>query len=111
MSAFGRLSRDIAPGLCSPVVISAILSLAAVYIAYNGKARAEQAGQVPPKESMGVQQVALGGFLTTAFLWALCYYKFEGAAWFFLLVPMILGGLEINAILNAYTELVMASRQ
>lgn len=96
---------DLAPGMCSPVVISAILSVAAVWIAYNGKDAADKAGVVH-KDSMGVQQVALGGLMTTAFLWALCYYKYEGAAWFFLLAPMVIAGFEVAAILNMFRDVV-----
>ena len=99
-----------ARGVCNPVVISGILSIAAVWIAYNGKAKAESVGVLPPKDSMGVQQVALGGLATTAFLYALCYYGKNGAAWFFLLAPMVLGGLEVMAILNMFEEVAMEKK-
>jgi hypothetical protein len=87
-------------GMCSPVVVAMVLGLGAVLGALKAKDDADKHGFYPLSKSMGVMPVVVSSFVSVAFLWVLCYYGYSGAAWFFLLAPMVLVGVEINAIVD-----------
>ena len=84
-------------GLCAPVVISLILSVIAVIAAVRHQ-KSEVGSWMGAAESGSVWYLIGGSLLFAAFLWALCYYGYESASWFFLLAPMVVGLVELNAV-------------
>ena len=99
------ISGDYEQGMCSPVVIAGILGVAAVLAAIRGRDEAQAHGAAENPKSVGVLGVATGAATSVAFLWALCFYGYPGAAWFFLLAPMVLAGVEVLAVVNMLSEI------
>jgi len=87
-------------GMCSPVVVAMVLGALGVVAAMKTKDEADKRGMSHLSKSIGVAQVALSSLAFVAFLWILCYYGFLGAAWFFLLAPLGILGMEVNAVLD-----------
>lgn len=88
-------------GFCSPVLITVILMLVAVVSAYR-RGWSASMGEVEAAEGKdGKARLVGGSLLTIAFLWALCYFGFEGASWFFLVAPMVLAAVEVLAVSKA----------
>ena len=96
MSGFlagGSFEHTLGRGLCSPTVVGIILSLVAVFAAYKGgySASAYLAGAVEPSTA----KIAIALAVWCGLMWGLCYYGLSGAAWFFMLAPVIAASVEI----------------
>ena len=85
-------------GFCSPVLITVILMLVAIVTAYR-RGWSVTMGEIEAADGKdGKARLVGGSLLTIAFLWALCYFGFEGASWFFLVAPMVLAAVEVLSV-------------
>ena len=87
-------------GVSNPVVVAGILGAAAVLASMRGRDEAQKHGLDVNGKSMGVGGTLFSALLSVGFLWMLSYYGYTEAAWFFLLAPMGLAGLEVFAVLD-----------
>lgn len=85
-------------GLSSPVIVTAILGAASVYMAFQHSRL-----KIKHNEALDAKRTPLkvlaGALMGTAFMWTLSYYGFKNAAWFFLIAP-ILGLSVVSADLS-----------
>jgi hypothetical protein len=98
-------SVDYKKGMSNPVVIAAILSGTAVVAAMRGRDEAKQHGKDKAGKSMGVGGTMMAAAASVGFLWALSYYGYTEAAWFFLLAPMAVAGVEVFAVIDMLSDL------
>ena len=80
-------------GLCSPAVISAILGVLSI-----GSSLYRQRDDFMSIKQPSLMSTIIGSSLFVAFEWGLCYLGYEGAAWFFLLLPFVFSIVAVFAL-------------
>ena len=87
-------------GLCSPVIIAALLTAISVFM---GVANKSHDPTTAPRGSPAMR--LLGSLFFLGILWTLCYYGYTGAAWFFVLLPFVAILVEMAMVMGAMSAI------